>query len=190
MFPMFHLRILAFAGAVGLTQADIARHLGITPIQVSRWSKGTRPLPAKHLDALWNLVYTKLRDFIASGKADVWPEDASTLEKLGPNPFRQELEKMIHALWLEYMELRDQGPSAWIESTFVALDALPRDAKALRKPANTAKLIELGRALTHYGTLLSQIGPIQDLLEETDHANNARESDESGSAGTANARDH
>ena len=183
MLPMFHRRVLAFADAVGITKAEIARHLGITPIQVSRWSKGTRPLPAKHLDAIWNLFYMKLRDFLESGKADVWLEDTRS------NPFRQELEQMILALWLEYMELRDQGPSAWIASTFVALDALPRDAKVLRKPANTAKLIELGRALTHYGALLSHIGPIQDLLEETAHANDARESDEPGPAGTANAID-
>lgn len=186
---MYHLKLLAIARLVGLTQADIARHLGITPIQVSRWSKGTRPLPSKHLQAFWNLVLTTLGDFVESGKADIWPEGRPVLAMGLPSPFRQQLETLLDELCLEYVEMHGKGPSAWLESTFVALDALPRDLKELRKPANTAKLIELGRDLTVYGTMLEQIGPIQDLLEETDHANDSRESNESGSAGTANAVD-
>ena len=188
---MYHLKLLEIARLVGLTQADIARHLGITPIQVTRWAKGTRPLPPKHLDALWNLVYTALEKFIESGKADVWPAGSPTLATLGrPTPFRQQLETLLDELSVAYLERRGEGPSTWIASTLVALDALPRDPKALRKPGYAEKLIELGRDLTFYGTLLKQIGPIQDLLEERDNANDARESHESGSAGTADTRDH
>lgn len=187
---MYHLKLLEIARLVGLTQADIARHLGITPVQVTRWAKGTRPLPPKHLEDLWHLVYTAVETFIASGKADVWPEGFPILAMLTqPTPFRRQLETLLDELSVSYLELHGEGPSAWIESTFVALDALPREPKALRKPGYADTLIKLGRDLTFYGTLLKQIGPIQDLLEETDHANDSRESHESGSAGPANAVD-
>lgn len=188
---MYSRKLLAIARLVGLSQADIARHLGISAIQVSRWGKGIRPLPPKHLQAFWHLVYTTLEDFVESGKADhVWPEGTPTLAKLAPiTPFRQQLETLLDELCIEYLEMHNQGPSAWLASTFVALDALPRDPKELRKPANIAKLVELGRDLAHYGTLLDQIGPIQAFLEELDDANDARESDEPGSVGPANAVD-
>ena len=146
--------LLEMTRAVGLNQSDIARHLGIGPLQVSRWVQGTRPLPDKYLDALWELAYTKVREFFESGKAEAAPEERSTLGQGLPSLLRLEFEAMIDDLWLEYLEYRDQGPSAWIASTFVALDALPRDPKALRKPAHAAKLIELGRALAHYGQML------------------------------------
>jgi hypothetical protein len=127
--------------------------------------------------------------FLELGMADEWPEGTPVLASLGPTPFRKQLETLLDELSVAYLELHGEGPSMWIASTFVALDALPRDPKALRKPGYAEKLIELGRDLTFYGTLLKQIGPIQDLLEERDHANDARESDEPESARTANAVD-
>jgi transcriptional regulator with XRE-family HTH domain len=187
---MYHLKLLAIARLVGLSQADIARHLGLTAVQVTRWAKGTRPLPPKHLDALWHLVYTAVEKFIELGMADVWPEGSPILATLTqPTPFRRQLETLLDELCLEFLERRGEGPSASIESTLIALDALPRDPQELQKPVNAAKLIELGRDLTFYGQLLSKITPLKTLLEDMDHANDARESDESGSAGTANAVD-
>ena len=122
--------------------------------------------------------------------ADVWPEGSPILATLTqPTPFRRQLETLLDELSVAYLEIHGEGPSTWIASTLVALEALPSDPKALRKPGYAEKLIELGRDLAFYGTLLKQTGLIQDLLEETDDANDARESDESGSAGTANAVD-
>jgi transcriptional regulator with XRE-family HTH domain len=187
---MDHLKLLAIARLVGLTQTDIARHLDITPIQISRWAKGTRPLPPKHEGALCNLVCLAGEKFIESGKADIWPEGMPTLATLGgPTPLRQLLETLLDEIVQDYMERHGQGPSAQMLSALVALDALPRDEQELRKPANTAKLIELGRALMLAGQQLEQRTSIQTLLEGIYHANDARESDEPGSAGTANAVD-
>lgn len=187
---MEHLDLLAMARLFGLSQADIARHLGITPVQVTRWAKGTRPLPLKHFDALCNLVCMAGEDLLESGKADVWPDGTPTLATLGgPAPVRQALETLLDEITLKYMERHDQGPSAQILSILVALDAFPREEQELRKPGNTARLIELGRDLMLAGQQLEQSTSIQTLLEGLYHANDALESHEPGSAGTANAVD-
>ena len=57
--------LLEMARTVGLSQADIARHLGITPIQVTRWVHGTRPVPAKHRQRLAALVFTTIHALLA-----------------------------------------------------------------------------------------------------------------------------
>jgi hypothetical protein len=165
-------KLLDIARCVGLSQVAVARHLGITAIQVSRWTHGKRPLPQKHLEKFWRLIMDKLQDFLESGQADLGengkPRRGLTAGE--KTPFRRDLEALLLDLQIEYLELRGTGPSAWIESTFVALDALPRDPKELRKPANAARMIKLGRDIVRYGELLEHIGPIQTLLEETQHA--------------------
>lgn len=189
---MERLTLLAMARLIGLSQADIARHLNISAVQVTRWAKGTRPLPPKHIDTIRNLVCMAAEDFVASGKADnIWPEGMPTLATLGgPTPLRQALETLLDEITLEYMERHGQGPSAQMLSTLVALDALPREEHELRKPANTARLIELGRDLMLAGQQLERRTHIQTLLEDINHGNNdARESREPGSAGRDDTRD-
>ena len=170
---MYQQKLLDIARCVGLSQGAVARHLGITAIQVSRWTHGKRPLPQKHLEKFWRLIMDTLQDFLDAGQADRG-EDGQPIRGFTAGektPFRRDLETRLHDLQVEYLEIHGTGPSAWIESTFVALDALPRDPRELRKPANAARMIKLGNDLVRYGKLVALVGAMQDLLEETTDAN-------------------
>lgn len=172
---MYHLKLLEIARLLGLSQGEIARHLGITPIQVSRWVKGKRPLPEKHLTPLWRFVMDAVQDFLDAGKADVGPDGLPlpiSLATAGTKTaFRRQVETLMRDLTLEYAEECGIGPSAQLASTFVALDAFPRDPKAQRKRDNAMKLIELGRTLTECGTMLARMSFMPDAMEDADDAN-------------------
>lgn len=48
--------LLDIAHALGLSQAAVARHLGISKSQVGRWHIGSRPMPAKYLVSVCQLL--------------------------------------------------------------------------------------------------------------------------------------
>jgi len=163
-------KLLALATALDISQADIARHLGIGRIQVVRWATGKRPMPTKYREAVWEFLREAFHRRLATGKA---PEQRGLTAGWIP-PQTEPIFQAVTALSLEHAEMHGAGPTAVIGSVREALAALPDDPKELRKPANTLRLLELCGQLTDASILLAKIGPLQDALEERNNANDTK----------------
>jgi len=171
-------KLLTLADLVGLSQADIARALGITPVQVCRWGRA-RPMPDKYLEPLWQLIQEAAQRYLATVKPIAVPGQRG-LTAISLDPRAEAILQGLHALGWEYEVMRGNGPATWIASVHLALETLPEEARELRKPANTARLRELGLQLVEYARILDAIGPIQTLLEDIDDANNSEQSSDPG----------
>lgn len=184
---MYQQQLLQLARLVDLPHAAIARHLHLSPVQVTRWYKGDRPVPKKYRQALWELVHDATLAFLRSGKADVWPDPTTSgrsligqlLEKSqGVPPLRRQIEALLFPLTLADLEQHGHGPSEAIESVFVALEAIHAlPLRERRKPATVARLRELATYLQVYSAQLERLGPLLDVLEEDDHGTETREFD-------------
>ena len=180
---MHSQQLLELAALVGLTRAGMARQFGLTAVQVTRWATGTRPVPKKYRQALWQLVYDATLAFLRSGQADVWPTPPqggllSLSRHWEVPPLRRQIEALLFPLTLADVEQHGHGPSAAIESVFVALEAihaLPLHER--RKPATVARLRELATYLHIYSEQLERLGPLLDLFEEDDHGSETAEPD-------------
>ena len=123
---MYHLKLLEIARLVGLTQADIARHLDISICPGDALGEGHTAAPtqapgrplAPRLYGTGNVCRVGEGRCMACGGIDAGDP--------GKPPFRQQLEALLDELSVAYLEIRDEGPSTWIASTLVALDALPQ----------------------------------------------------------------
>lgn len=51
-----HMQVMTFARELGLSQAAIARHLGLHHEQAHGWAKGRSPIPRKHQERLSALL--------------------------------------------------------------------------------------------------------------------------------------
>ena len=162
-------KLLALATSLDISQADIARHLGIGRTKVVRWATGKRPIPTKYREAVWEFIREAFHRRLAAGKSQ---QRGLTAGWIAP-----QVEQIFHAvteLGIEHAELHGEGPTAQIASVRMALNALPDDPKELRKPANTLRLLELCEQLTDASILLAKIGPLQDELEERNDANDTK----------------
>ena len=174
-------KLLALAASLGLSRVAIAKHLGISPVQVVRWGLGTRPIPRKHLDPLWDLIQQTFHRSWKSARCRVpqtmrlrcgtWTRRVAL--RL-PRHGQEQVFQAVTYLGFAHAERHGEGPSAWVNSVRVALDSLPTDPRELRKPANTLRLLELSKQMADAAILLAKIGPLQDAIEETDHANDHR----------------
>lgn len=174
-------KLLALAASLGLSQAAMAAHLGISKAQVARWSIGTRPIPRKHLDPLWDLIQQTFHRSLEAGKIPQAADDAPTLWAMDPprslataQTRQGQIFQAVTELGLAHAERHGEGPSARISSVLIALDSLPTDERERRKPANILRLLELSKQLADAAILLAKIGPLQDAMEETDHAHDHR----------------
>ncbi len=186
---MHGVKLLALADIVGLSQSAIAAHFGINRSQVNRWARGQRQIPQRFLSSLMDLVFQAAKCSLAQ----LTPNGFITLAEIRDLPTRETLCTQITELLLECinenMELDRRGPTASVASTLVALEAFQGMSPAdMRKPVNTQRLVELATYLLTYGKMVSQLGPILDLVSEEDlNDNDCSKPKKPGAAGPANA---
>lgn len=180
---MHYQQLLELAALVGLSRVALARHFGLSAVQVTKWATGTRPVPRKYRQELWEMIHDAAEAFLRSGAADVWPFPAPAgLAGLSRHyeapPLRRLLEAQLEDVTLVHAEQRCQGLTAWIMSTCAALDELRRLAPAeIRKPATTARVHELAIRLVVFSEELARLAPRMDDAEEDDDGTETREPD-------------
>jgi hypothetical protein len=195
-------KLLELANLVGLSQSDIARHFGLTRSQVNLWAKNKRLVPKRYREALVTLVTEAASRCLhqANPKPGVLGEKYWNAMGVppGPQPLRERLRTTIDMRldeWMaENLERHGLGPTASVSGVLEALEAYKTmSPEEMRKPANAQRLQALGAYLQEYATMLNRIGPVQELVEETndvdnDHSHN--QSHEPGNAGAANSGDY
>jgi hypothetical protein len=172
---MYAVKLLELTQILGLPQADIARHFGLTRTQVHLWAAGKRPVPRRYREALVHLVATasaQCRALAARESVGILGEIARQASGAPARPrpvdrFDAMVTEMLDAWVTENLEAHDLGPTASVQGVIEALDPFKdMTQEALRKPSNARRLHTLAASLIEHATMLQRLSPMQDVLEE------------------------
>jgi transcriptional regulator with XRE-family HTH domain len=76
---VYYRPLLAYMNAHGITQAQIAKRVGVSQSTVSFWVTGARPVPERHQGELWSMfreVVDRVAEDAHQVQALVWDSDA------------------------------------------------------------------------------------------------------------------
>jgi len=154
------IKVLDLAELVGLKQASIAHHFGVTRVQVHRWAHGQRPVPVHHRDELVRLLFNAVRTFLGPWHAAYLkavagigsPQETSMpLSELKDfaHEERQQIAARFYEIFVAHMAERGEGPVANLAELITEVGAYDSMAtELLHKPDHLYRLAELGRRLT------------------------------------------
>jgi transcriptional regulator with XRE-family HTH domain len=101
---MFYGAIIQYLKAHGVSQADIAKRLGVSQPTVSMWATNTRPLSERHHEALWSLFREVIEQTADPG--EMWRVLAkSALENTLHEDALYEQLAMLHSSLRPYIEM-------------------------------------------------------------------------------------
>jgi transcriptional regulator with XRE-family HTH domain len=146
------------AAHVGLSQAQIARHLGIDKSNVSYWARGHREVPEHHREAFLTLVFAKAKEEAARAKIGLPTRRRRFFRRLLPLVLECRAEN------LRERGLADTDSVASLVESIEVFKALPDEA--LLQPETARRLLTLSQALGNLITIQAQHGPLLALAEE------------------------
>jgi hypothetical protein len=152
--------LLAIAQAVGLSQAAIAKHLGINRVQPHYWAHGMRPLPTRFLEPLMILIEKASERLIAKPLV----HGNSFEERRKAAKARIMTLERVQELLREFMV---DGTAKDAHRALEVLHHLPHDW--LDKGENAKILVKLGTDLILYGEVLQALSPLLNISHDIYH---------------------
>jgi hypothetical protein len=160
---------MRLAQLVGVTQADIARALGLSREQPHRWAKGMYPVPPHHLQAVIRQVLAEAFAWLDRGKLDA-PLEGEALTQTeaeaaaGMRPIsaaRREVEALVSRVTLRYHELDAVGPTVLVPRLIEDLwPYRTMRPEALREPDTARRLVAQLETALAAAKLLARLGPV------------------------------
>ena len=187
---MLGRKLCELAQLAGLTQSDMAKHLGVTRVQVHHWAHGVRPLPEHCRTKLTAFVMEAVRRRVEELKPPALAALAGPRRSLTPREkLKNQLLLLAGECLIADMEAVGEGPTATVPDVLNALDHFKTlNPEELRQPANAEKLSQLATSLAEHADLIRRIGPLFDVLhKEERHALDCGQFRPCGADGAAGA---
>jgi transcriptional regulator with XRE-family HTH domain len=177
---MYGKKLLDYAVALGLSQSEIANHLGIHRAHVHRWIHGSRPVPDHYRSKLFGLIAKTFPRYMARFQARL---QGTSEERLKASEERLHL---IDRLGWLIGEVQEENA---LENATIALEALKAmPPGALRSRANALAIAECAETIMVYVNVFAACGPLADFIKEVERdADLVRELAEPGDDGQASA---
>jgi hypothetical protein len=185
---MLESKLFELADLIGLSQTDIAAHLGLNRAQVNRWVRAVRPVPQHYRTQLTDFIMAAVERRLEQlatlplGLAEVAAPERSPREQL-----RRQILGLLRECHAAEAECAGEGPTTAIRGILEELERFKTlRPQELRKSANADALFRLAGALISSADLLRRISPVDELLrKEEESADDCRKPREPGAAGTA-----
>ena len=177
---MYGKKLLDYAVALGLSQSEIANHLGIHRAHVHRWIHGSRPVPDHYRSQLFGLIAKTFPRYMAKFQARLQGTNAERRKAFKDRMHRiDQLGELIAELQVENA----------LENATIALEALKAMSPgALRSRANALAIAECAETIMVYVNVFAACGPLADFIKEVERdADLVRELAEPGDDGQASA---
>jgi transcriptional regulator with XRE-family HTH domain len=157
---MYGKKLVDYAVALGLSQSEIANHLGIHRAHVHRWLHGVRPVPDHYRSQLFGLIAKTFPRYMARFQARLQGTNAERRKAFEDRMHRlDQLGELI-------AELQVENALENATRALEALKALPLDA--LHSRANAPAIADCATALLTYANVFAACGPLADFVQEVE----------------------